>query len=72
VGWVTYGSSRYIKGQACINGVLQWVYIPKEDAALLTVSMEPTLITATMAANEKRNVRCYDMPSAYVNTDVKY
>jgi hypothetical protein len=59
-----------IKGQACINGASQRAYIPKEDAALPTVSTELTFITASNAAKEKRMVRCYDVPSAFVNTDV--
>ena len=35
-----------------------------------TVSTESTFITATIAATEKRKVRCYDVPSAFVNTEV--
>ncbi len=31
---------------------------------------ELTFITASIAAHEKRFVRCYDVPSAFVNTDV--
>ena len=27
-------------------------------------------MTAAIAANEKRKVRCFDIPSAFVNTDV--
>jgi hypothetical protein len=34
------------------------------------VSTESTFITAAIAAKEKRKVRCYDIPSAFVNTDV--
>jgi hypothetical protein len=34
------------------------------------VSTELTFITAAIAAKEKRKVRCYDIPSAFVNTDV--
>ena len=59
-----------IKGRACINGAPQRAYIPKEDAASPTVSTESTFITATIAAHERRKVRCYDVPSAFVNTDV--
>ncbi len=59
-----------IKGRACINGAPQRVYIPKEDAASPTVSTESTFITATIAAKEGMRVRCYDVPSAFVNTDV--
>jgi hypothetical protein len=59
-----------IKGQACINVVPQRAYIPKEDAASLTVSTESMFITATIAAKERRKVQCYDVPSAFVNTNV--
>jgi hypothetical protein len=33
----------------------------------LTKSM---FITSAIAASEKRHVRCYDVPSAFVNTDI--
>ena len=59
-----------IKGRACINGAPQRSYIPKEDAASLTVLMESTFITVSIAAHERRVVPCYDVPSAFVNTDV--
>ncbi len=48
----------------------QCAYIPKEDAASPTVSTESTFITGTIAAAEKRKVRSYDIPSAFVNTEV--
>jgi hypothetical protein len=32
--------------------------------------MESTFITVATAANEKRKVRCYDFPSAFVNMDM--
>jgi hypothetical protein len=60
-----------IKGQVCINGAPQRAYIPKEDAALLTVSTESTFITTMIVGKERRKVQCYDVPSAFVNTDVK-
>ena len=59
-----------VKGRACVNGAPQRAYIPKEEAASPTVSTESTFITASIAAHEKRFVRCYDVPSAFVNTDV--
>ncbi len=31
---------------------------------------ESTFITASIAAHEHRAVRCYDVPSVFVNTDV--
>ena len=59
-----------IKGRACVNGVPQRTYIPKEDAALPTVSTESMFITSAIAASKKRHVRCYGMPSVFVNTDM--
>ena len=43
-----------VKRRACINGLPQWAYIPKENSVSLTVSTESTFITATIAANEKK------------------
>jgi hypothetical protein len=59
-----------VKGRACVNGAPQRAYIPREEAASPTVSTESTFITASIAAHEKWFVRCYDVPSAFVNTDV--
>jgi hypothetical protein len=59
-----------IKGRACINGAPQRNYIPKEEAASPTVSTELTFITAPIAAHERQAVRCYNIPSAFVNTKV--
>ncbi len=59
-----------IKGRACINGAPQRAYIPKEEAASPTISMESMFITAAIAASGNRKVCCYDVPSAFVNTDV--
>jgi hypothetical protein len=42
-----------IKGRACINGVPQHTYIPREEAASQTVSTESTFITAFIAAPKK-------------------
>ena len=61
-----------VKGRACINvnGAPQRAYISKEEAASPTVSTESTFITATIATAEKSKVRCYDVPSAFVNTEI--
>ncbi len=59
-----------IKGRACLNGAPQWAYIPKEDVASPTVLTKSTFITEAIAAREHRKVRCYDILSAFVNTDV--
>jgi hypothetical protein len=58
------------KGRACLNGAPQWAYIPKEDAASPMVPTESTFITGAIAASERMKVRCYNVPSAFVNTNV--
>ena len=59
-----------IKQRACIHGAPQRAYIPKEEAALPTVSTESTLIMAAIVASKRRKVCCYDVPSTFVNMDV--
>jgi hypothetical protein len=59
-----------IKGQACINKAPQRAYISKEEAASPTVLTESMFITSAVAASKRRHVRCYDVPSVFVNTDV--
>jgi hypothetical protein len=67
---VPKGETHWEDQRACINGAPQRAYISKEEAASPTVSTESTFITASIAAHEHRKVRCYDIPSAFVNTDV--
>jgi hypothetical protein len=57
------------------QGMPEWspatgIYIPKEDAASPMVSTESTFITGAIAASKCRKVRRYDIPSAFVSTDV--
>jgi hypothetical protein len=59
-----------VNGRACNNGAPQRAYISKEEAALPTMSTESNFITAMVAANKKRQVRCYDIPSAFINMDL--
>ena len=59
-----------MKGRACINGAPQRAYISKEKAASPTMSTESTFITSAKTASENRKVRCYDVPSAFINTKV--
>ncbi len=54
----------------CINGAQQRANISKEEAVSPTVSIELTFIMAATAVSKKRKVRCYDIPSAFLNTDV--
>jgi hypothetical protein len=37
---------------------------------LLTVSTKSVFMTCAIAASEKRNIRCYEIPRAFVNADI--
>ena len=52
-----------------MNGAPQRSYISKEDALSPTVANESVFITSVIAANEKRFVRCYDVPGAFLHTE---
>ena len=60
--------SGKLKGRACVNGAPQRAYIRKEDASSPTVENESVFITSVIAAHEKRFVRCYDVPGAFLHT----
>ena len=57
-----------LKERACAGVRKQRAYIPKEDAASPTVSLEAVLLTATIEAEEKRVVAVVDIPNAFVQT----
>ena len=58
-----------MKVRVCVNGAPQRAYISKEDASSPTVENESVFITSVIAANEKRFVRCYDVPGAFIHTE---
>ena len=53
-----------------MNRVPQRAYIPKEDAALPTVSTESMFITSAITASKKRHMQCYGILSMFVNKDL--
>ncbi len=46
------------------------MYTPKEDTASPTVSMGLVFITSAIAASERRYVQYFDVPSAFINTNM--
>ena len=59
-----------VKGRACVDGSPQRKTIPKESAASPTVATESVFLTCLISAYEKRHNRSYDVPSAFVNTEL--
>ena len=52
-----------------MNGAPQRAYISKDDASSPTVANESVFITSVITANEKRFVRCYDVPGAFLHAE---
>ena len=52
-----------------MNGAPQIAFIRKEDASSPTVANKSVFITLVIAAHEKRFVRCYDVPGAFLHTE---
>ena len=61
--------SGKLMGRVCVNGATQRAYISKEYASSPTLANEYVFITSVIAANEKRFVRCYDVPGAFIHTE---
>ena len=58
-----------VKGRARVNGAPQRAYIQKEDATSPTVANKSTFIRLMIAAHEKRYIRYYDVPGAFLHTE---
>ena len=59
-----------VKGRMCANGAHQRKFILREEAKSPTVSLDGLLLTAMIAAYEKRNVVTFDIPSAFLQADI--
>jgi Reverse transcriptase (RNA-dependent DNA polymerase) len=60
-----------VKARTCANGSTQRTYVSKEEAASPTVISESILLTATIDAEENRDVMTLDIPNAFVQTDME-
>ena len=58
-----------LKTRACVNGALQQKIWSKDDAASPTPHLKSVLLLAEIAAWERYEVRCFDIPSAFPTTD---
>jgi hypothetical protein len=59
-----------VKARWCANGSTQRSYINKEDVASLTALNESILLTATIDAQENRDVMLVDIPNSFVQTEI--
>jgi hypothetical protein len=59
---------KTIKGRTCANGSTQRKYVYQEDATSPTAATKSILLTATIDAEEGRDVMTVDIPNAFVRT----
>jgi hypothetical protein len=59
-----------IKGWTCANGSTQQEFVNQEDGTSPTAATESILLTATIDAEEGRDVMTVDIPNAFVQTDL--
>ena len=60
-----------IKGRIVAGGDKQCSYIPKEEAALPTMSLELVLLTAIIDVQEGQDVAICNIPNAFIQTQLK-
>ena len=59
-----------IKARHCANGSKQRDWMKSEEAMSPTVMTESVLLTAAIEAEEKRDVATFDIPNAFIQTEV--
>ena len=59
-----------MKGRTCVDGSPQRKTISKESVASPTVATESVFLMSLISAYEMRHHRSYDVPSAFINTDL--
>ena len=60
-----------VKGRTCANGSVQRDWVDKKDASSPTAYMESIMLTATIDAQEERDVATIDIPNFFIQTPVK-
>ena len=59
-----------IKARHCANGSKQRQWMDSDEAASPTVMTESVMLTATIEAQEQRDVATFDIPNAFIQTGV--
>ena len=69
--FLTEKRDKMIKSQHCANGSTQCAYVEHDEVMCLTVSMEGTLLTAVIEAQEAQDIATCDIPNTFVQTHVE-
>ena len=59
-----------IKVRHCANGSKQRQWMRPEEAASPTVMTESVLLTSTVEAKERRDIATFNIPNAFIQTEV--
>ena len=62
---------KMIKSQHCANGSTQHAYMEHKEVTRQTVSMEGTLLTTVIEAQESHDITTCDIPNTFVQTHVE-
>ena len=69
--FLTEKRDKTIKSQHCANGSTQHTYMECNEVASLTISMEGTLLTAVIKAQEGQDVATRNIPNTFVQAHVE-
>ena len=59
-----------VKGRTCADGSGQRKYVPREEAASPTLSLESLMSILLISAHEERDTAVFDVPGAYLHADI--
>ena len=59
-----------VKGRTCADGSGQRKYVPREEAASPTLSLESLMSLLLISAHEERDTAVFDVPGAYLHADI--
>ena len=69
--FLTEKRDKTIKSQHCANGTTQCAYMEHNEVMSPTMSMEGTLLTTVIEAQEGQDITTCDIPNAFVQTHVE-
>ena len=63
-------SSGKLKGKMCSNGSPHRKFVPRKESKFPTITLEGLLSTIVIDAHEDSKVATFDVPGAYLQTDL--
>ncbi len=72
LAFLTKKKNKTIKGRIMYNGKPTQEWLGREDSASPTASLESIVLLAVIDAKERRYVKCYDIPNAFIQAMMPY